>query len=301
VLVRVAVQANPVDRSSWLTLAREVEDAGFAALYVADHPGSAASPFVALAGAAAVTERIELGTCVVNAGVWEPLDLASAVATLDLVSDGRALLGVGAGHTPHEWTSVGRLYPDAGARVDRMIEVVEATSALLRGGPVSYEGAHISLAGAELDVPRPVRRPVPLMVGGAGRRVLRFGACRADVVGITGLGRTLADGHQHEVDWRRESVERTLDVVSSAAATVGREPEVEALVQAVEITDDARSVAERLAGAVQGATADDILDAPFTWIGTVEEIRAKVERWREAGIGRYVIRAPAVTAARRVL
>lgn len=297
--LRVAVQANPVDRDSWLSLAREVEEAGLSALYVADHPGSAASPFVALAAAASVTERIELGTCVVNAGAWEPLDLASAVATLDLVSDGRALLGVGAGHTPHEWTSVGRAYPSAADRVSRMIEVVEATTALLEGGPTSYAGEHVTLAGAEVDDPRPVRRPVPLMVGGNGRRVLRFAARRADVVGITGLGRTLADGHQHEVDWGPGSVERTLAQVRSAAQD--RTPEVEALVQVVEITEDARGVAERIAAAVAGASPADVLDAPFAWIGTVEQIRAKVARWEAAGLERFVVRAPALAAVRRVL
>lgn len=297
--VRIAVQANPVDGGSWSALAREVEDAGLAALYAADHPGSAASPFVALGAAAAVTERIELGTCVVNAGAWEPLDLASAVATLDVLSGGRALLGVGAGHTPHEWTSVGRAYPSPRERVDRMIEVVEATTALLGGGPTSYAGRHVMLAGAELVDPRPVRRPVPLMVGGSGRRVLRFAARRADVVGITGLGRTLADGHQHEVDWGPGSVERTL--VQLRHASGDRQPEVEALVQVVEITDDARGVAERIAAAVAGASASDVLDAPFAWIGTVDQIRAKLDRWAVAGLTRYVVRAPALAAVRRLL
>jgi len=111
--VRVSVQASPRDRASWLGLARDVEAAGFHALYAADHPGSTASPFVALAAAAAVTERIQLGTCVVNAGVWEPLALASEAATLDVVSGGRAVLGVGAGHTPREWTATGRRFPTA--------------------------------------------------------------------------------------------------------------------------------------------------------------------------------------------
>lgn len=79
----------------WLELARDVEAAGFQALYAAGHPGSTPSPFVTLAAAAAVTERIQLGTCVVNAGVWEPLALASEAATLEVVSGGRAVLGLG--------------------------------------------------------------------------------------------------------------------------------------------------------------------------------------------------------------
>ena len=68
--VCVSVQASPESSASWAELARAVEVGGFHALYAADHPGTTASPFVALAAAAAVTERIELGTCVANAGVW---------------------------------------------------------------------------------------------------------------------------------------------------------------------------------------------------------------------------------------
>lgn len=179
VSVRVSVQASPRDRASWLALVAEVEHAGFDGLFVGDHPGSGPAPFVALAAAAAVTERIQLGTCVLNAGVWDPVALACEVATLDVVSGGRAVLGVGAGHTPQEWTATGRPYPSPGERVDRMAELVDATQALLRGESVSHRGNHFTLVDAVLADPRPVRDRVPLMVGGNGTRVLRFAAQRA--------------------------------------------------------------------------------------------------------------------------
>lgn len=101
VSLRISVQATPESARSWTELARTVESAGFDGLYVADHLGSSCSPFVALAAAATVTRRIRLGTCVINAGAWEPVALASEVATLDLLSGGRCRLGIGAGHTPH--------------------------------------------------------------------------------------------------------------------------------------------------------------------------------------------------------
>lgn len=270
--------------------------------YVADHPGLAPSPFVALAAAAAVTERIELGTCVVNAGFWEPLALAGAASTLDLVSDGRAVLGVGAGHTPQEWTVSGRSFPAAGDRVTRMIELVEATSVLLAHETTSYDGEHFTLVDAALANPRPVRNPIPLLVGGNGPRVLRFAGRTADIVGITGLGRTLADGHQHEVDWSSEAVRRSTQTIRAAAGGRGEEPEIEALVQAVVVTDDAAAAAQGLTELVPGASVDDLLEAPFVWIGTVEEIAAKLQADSERlGVSRYVVRHPAMTDARRVL
>lgn len=278
-----------------MALATEVEHAGFDGLYVADHPGSGPAPFVALAAAAAVTERIQLGTCVLNAGIWDPVALASEVSTLDVVSGGRAVLGVGAGHTPQEWTATGRPFPSPGERVDRMVELVAATQALLDGEPVSHRGTHFTLVDAVLADPRALRDRVPLLVGGNGTRVLRFAAQRADVVGVTGLGRTLADGHRHEVDWSPSGLDRIVEIVRSTAELSGRRPQLEALVQHVEVTDDAPAAAARLTAHVPGASIDDLLDAPFVWIGTVEEIREKTHRYRtNLGIERYMVRAPAI-------
>lgn len=302
VAIRISVQAAPKNRRSWLELARAVEDGGFHALYVADHPGSSASPFVSLAAAASVTERIELGTCVVNAGVWEPLPLAAAVSTLDLVSDGRAVLGVGAGHTPQEWTATGRPFPSAGERVSRMIELVEATTQLLAGGTVSLSGEHFILADAELNDALPVRSPVPLLVGGNGRRVLRFAGQCADIVGITGLGRTLADGHRHEVDWSRGAVEASVQTIGSSSDERADGPEIEALVQAVVVTDDAAASAQQLTELIPGASVEDLFEAPFVWIGTANEIAAKLQETEQAlRISRYVIRPPAMADARSII
>lgn len=299
----VSVQANPRDRDSWLALARNVEAAGFEGLYVGDHPGVTAHPFVALAAAAAVTERIRLGTCVLNAGVWEPIALATAVATVDLISQGRALLGVGAGHTPQEWTARGVPFPNPRDRVARMEELVEATYALLTSSePVSYNGHHLILDGAALADPRPVQDRIPLMVGGNGDRVLRFGAEHADIVGITGAGRTLADGHRHEVEWSTSAIERAVTRIRSTAAKVDRDPQLEALVQHVEVTDDAPAAAARLADHVPGASEAELLSAPFVWIGTVDEIRQQLRRHADdLGLRRYVVRPPAIRHACEIL
>ena len=168
------------------------------------------------------------------------------------------------------------------------------------GGATSYTGEHFTLTDAVLDDPTPVRNPIPLLVGGNGRRVLRFAARNADIVGITGLGRTLADGHRHEVDWSRPAVEQIMQTISSA--TDGHErPQVEALVQAVVVTDDASASARDLTELIPGASVDDLLEAPFVWIGTVDEITAKLHETENAlGISRYVIRPSAMAAARLI-
>jgi alkanesulfonate monooxygenase SsuD/methylene tetrahydromethanopterin reductase-like flavin-dependent oxidoreductase (luciferase family) len=177
-----------------------------------------------------------------------------------------------------------------------MVELVDATQALLRGESVSHRGTHFTLAHAMLADPRPVRDRVPLMVGGNGTRVLRFAAQHADVVSVTGLGRTLVDGHRHEVDWSPSGLGSIVEIVRSAAEASGCRPQIEALVQHVEVTDDAPAAAARLTAHLPGAYMDDLLNAPFVWIGTREEIKEKIHEHRTSlGIERYMVRAPAIT------
>ena len=297
----IRVQADPARVEDWGMFARRIEHLGFEGLSVADHPGSGSAPFVALAAAAAVTERIDLTTYVANAGLWDPIALASSVATLDVVSGGRAVLGVGAGHTPAEWLGQGVDYPSPGARVDRMIEATDATRQLLAGDEVTLAGVHVTLQQARLDAPRPVQRPVPLLVGGSGRRVLAYAAEQADVVALAGLGRTLPDGHRHEVRWQPAQIDDTIEHVRTIARAGGRTPPMEALVQHVEITGEPEAAAARLCEQVPDLTVEDALAAPFVWIGTADEIASRLDahrgRW---GITRYVVRADAVDAATEV-
>lgn len=186
---------QPLDAAEWIATARRAEAAGFESLLVADHPGTCGAPFVALAAAAAVTTRIKLGSYVCNAGVREPMLLAADVATLDLVSGGRARLGLGAGHTPAEWAALGRVRPDTRSRVERCIAVAEATQGLLAGERVSIDTPQLTMRDAVLESPRPVQDRIPLTLGTANSRLLRWAGEHADVVSLTGFGRTLADRH----------------------------------------------------------------------------------------------------------
>ncbi len=300
--ITLSIQAAPTGAAEWPVFARRCEAAGIDTLTVADHPGSGPAPFVALAAAASATSTLRLGSYVVNAGAWEPLALASEIATLDVVSAGRAVLGVGAGHTPAEWTMTGRSYPSAAARVARMVELLEVTRRLLAGEEVTFRGEHLTTQAARLESPRPVQEPLPVLVGGNGRRVLHYAANHADIVALSGLGRTLPDGHRHEVEWSLERIEERLELVHVAAEAAGRAPRLEALVQRVEVTDDAEAAAARLAASLNGVTVDDLLAAPYVLLGTVPEIAQELRNHRRRfGIDRFVLRADAFDAAVAVL
>jgi probable F420-dependent oxidoreductase len=292
-MVTFSLHVVPENATEWLDTARRAEAAGFDTLLTADHPGSCAAPFVALAAAAAVTSTIKLGSYVSNAGVREPMLLATDVATLDVVSGGRAVLGLGAGHTPAEWAAVGRTRPDVAGRIDRCIAVAEATTRLLAGEEVTVDAPQLTVTGARLAEPRPVQDRVPLIIGGGNARLLRWARDHADLIGLSGLGRTLEDGHSHTVRWR-------LDQIDEQVEALGGRP-VEALVQHVEVTRDAEAA---LAGMAErtGLPVDQLRQVPYVLAGTEDEIVAAIrEHERRWGITRYAVRRPALDAIAGVM
>jgi probable F420-dependent oxidoreductase len=299
--IAVSVQAEPADLHSWLALARRLESSGFRGLVMGDHPGSGASPWPALGCAAAVTQALKLGTYVVQAGVREPVQVAADAATLDILAPGRVLLGIGAGHTPREWEDIGRRRPGPGERAARLAGFVDAVAGLLKGDTVTLEGPVLTLRGSRLDG-LPVGGNVEIAVGGGHPEVMRAAARRADVVGLSGLGRTLPDGHHHEARWSGEDLRRQLQLVRDEAQRAGTAPVVEALVQAVTVTEDRASSITQISGRITGASAEDVARTPFLLVGTYEEMAAQLlAQAEEFGITRYVVREAAVPHVERVL
>jgi len=293
--VTVSVQAEPRDRQHWLALARRLEADGYHALLIGDHPADGASPWPALGAAAAVTSTLRLGTYVLQAGVREPAHIAADAATLDLLAPGRVLLGLGAGHTPQEWHDIGRKRPSPGERARRLVESVEVVARLLRGETVTVTGRHVSANGAALSgLPVGAGR-VALVVGGGHPDVLVVAAALADVVALSGLGRTLPDGHHHEVRWSEQHLRTQLQLIRAEAERTGNSPAVEILVQQAVRTDDRAAALDDLRARLPGATAEDLTTTPYLLIGTAEEMAAQLHRQADRyGLTRYVIREPAL-------
>ncbi len=280
-LARFGVQANPTGSKEFVKAAKTAEAAGLYALFVPDHPASCVSPFVALGAAAAVTTRISLGTYVLNTGVQHPLQTASDLNTLDLLSDGRAILGIGAGHTPAEWTQRGLAYPTSGLRVDRMVKFTEHVRALSCGDVVNRSDDYFTFQNARISHPAARQTPVPLLVGGNGPTVLRFAGAHAETVSVSGLGATKSDGHAHIPKWSHGEIDESIAHIRTGAA--GRNvPVVEALVQRLKITDDRQATLDSYArlAEIDGSLLDD---NPFVLVGTAghiaDQIAAHRERW----------------------
>ena len=255
------------------------ERLGFSALTVADHLlDGLHDPFGALAMAAAATSTIRLGTLVLNNDFRNPALVARQALALDAMSSGRVELGLGAGHGWPEYESIGLPFDPAPTRVARLRESVQALDGLLRGETVSIEGEHVTVR-EHRSFPAPVQTPrLPLLVGGHARSVLRLAAETCDIVGLTGSGKTMADGLRHEATGFPPAV---VDERVALIRGSGRDVELNVLVQAVTVTDDPVAAAERWVKLAPYLSVDDVLGSPYVWIGTVESICDDIRGYRD--------------------
>jgi probable F420-dependent oxidoreductase len=296
----VNVMAEPRNLDSWLSLARRSESAGFEALLVGDHPGSGASPWPALGAAAATTSTLKLGTYVLQAGVRDPIQVAGDAATLDILAPGRVLLGLGAGPTFAEWETRGAQRPSPAGRAGRLEEFVDAVAGLLDGQAVTINGQYLQLVDVRLDG-LPTGR-VQLVVGGGHPRVLRVAAARAQIVALSGLGRTHPDGHRHDARWSTAELHHQLGIIGNATAGRAESLDLEALVQVVTVTDDRDLALAELAIQFPEVSVQDAGSTPYLLIGTIPEMVDQLKRQsRYFGITRYVVREPAFDSAAQIL
>ncbi|MFZ0218154.1 MAG: TIGR03621 family F420-dependent LLM class oxidoreductase [Candidatus Dormiibacterota bacterium] len=271
------------------TTAAAAEAAGFDVLSTFDHAGDHWAPLAPLLAAALWTERLRICPLVLNNDFHHPVHLARELASMDLLTAGRLEVGIGAGHAFTEYAAVGQRFDPPAVRKSRLAEAVEVLRPLLDGETVTYEGEHYQLQGVKIQRAQQAR--VPILVAVNGRRALTHAAQHADAIGLTMLGRTLADGQRHEVRWQRDRLDRTVEHVRSSAGDRRDGLELHALVQAVRITDDRGRAAAELAAQVDGLSADDALTTPFILLGTHDEMAAHLlhcrERW---GITSYTVR-----------
>jgi probable F420-dependent oxidoreductase len=169
---------------------RSAEAAGWHGVWMADHympntadatpaRGDAYEVWGLLPALAAVTERVRIGTLVSPTTVHHPALLAKRAATIDRLSGGRMVLGLGAGWQVNEHHAYGFELPPPGKRVSRFEEAITIVRALLAQDSVTFHGEFFQVTDAPCD-PKPVQSPLPLLVGTRGPRMLRITARHAD-------------------------------------------------------------------------------------------------------------------------
>lgn len=260
-----------------LTVSRHAEATGWDGVYVADHFmadagggfGPAEAPTLestaAISALAGLTERLRLGTLVLGNTYRHPAVVANWAATVDHLSDGRLVLGVGAGWQENEHHQYGIDLPAPAERLDRFEEACRVLNGLLREPSVTIEGCHYELSDAICE-PKPVQHPLPLLIGGKGDRMLGIVARHADEWNTWGLADTIAE-RSAVLERRCESIDRDPSTIKRSAQAL------------VMLTEDRRRADTFLAGTGGRAAI----------AGTTDDVAAAVGAWQEVGLDEVVV------------
>ncbi|MEV7426479.1 MULTISPECIES: TIGR03621 family F420-dependent LLM class oxidoreductase [unclassified Streptomyces] len=248
---------------AWRERCRRAEELGYDVIQVPDHLGMVA-PFPALMAAAEVTERVRLGTFVLNAAFWNPALLAREIATVDALTGGRLEVGIGTGYVAEEHERAGLEFLPPRERVDLLVRTVAELDRLL---------------GDEAHLPRPVQRPrPPLLIGGNGDRVLRLAAEHADITAFAG-GRSTGDGGIRMLT--ADELARRVAAYRGFAAGRAVPAELNLLLQHVRVTKDRAAAGKEVVAMAPYLTEEQALDLPVLAFGTVEEIADQLRARRE--------------------
>jgi F420-dependent oxidoreductase-like protein len=267
--------------------ATTAEDAGFSSLWVMDHfyqlpaLGGGDQPmleaYTLLGALAARTTTAQLGTLVTGVTYRNPAMLAKIITTLDIISKGRAILGIGAAWHDIEHEGLGFDFPGVKERMDRLEEAVQICRAMFKDDHATFEGRYYSIKDAR-NLPRPIQPGGPkIMIGGGGeKRTLKLVAQYADQCNVTG-----------DPDMIRHKIK----VIHEHCAAVGRDPSEIAITRmaTLVLTDSAEQTAqtnEFLANAV-GVEAVGAFN-----VGQEQEIVDQVAALLEAGVDEAIFNMP---------
>ncbi len=290
----VVTAAWAPDAASWAALARRAEAIGYDALVVPDHVSHQLAPIAALAAAAAATRRLRIGSYVFANDFRHPLILAREVATLDLLSGGRVIFGLGAGWRVADYRQLGLPYDPAGTRIARLAEAVGLVKRLLAGEEVTHLGRHYRLERARVE-PRPVQRPhPPLILGGGGRRMLQLAAREADIVGL--LPQFDARGRPIITQATEAATAAKVALVREAAGSRWGSFDLDVLVADGGLVDGPGGPVGALRN-LAAAGAGAIVGTPYLLHGSLRRLESLLERRREAwGLNSYTFPVRAMEA-----
>jgi probable F420-dependent oxidoreductase len=272
---RFGVSGGRANRAEWLDLARKADDLGYSSLLLPDHFGRQLAPLPALLAAAMATPRLRVGTIVLDNDFRHPALLAKEAATVNLMTDGRFELGIGAGWMAADYRHSGLPLDPPGVRVARLVEAIHILKAFFTAeGPVTFAGRFYRVEGLE---PFPAGRP-RILIAGTRRRMLQLAAREADIVGL--------EDHQFA---ERATGSPAINVADSAEqvaivreAAGSRFPDLELNMFAArtEVTDDRAATVDRMAEQLALTPAQIEASTSFL-LGNVNAIVDQLQERRE--------------------
>jgi probable F420-dependent oxidoreductase len=282
----IAYQAQ--SRQDWRARARKIEQLGYSTLLVPDHLGTQLAPVPAMLAAAEATSSLRVGSYVFANDFRHPVMLAREVATLDMLTDGRFECGIGTGYLRAEYEQSGLDYDPPDTRVRRLEEALHIVKGLWAPGPLTFSGTYYTINALE-GFPRPVQQPsIPLLVGGAGKRMLSLAAREATIVSLA--ARALPDGSSLDVtDMAPAALSRKIAWIRQAAGERFAQLELNMLIFAAMVTTDRSQAAQRLSERFK-LTKEQVLAVPHCLIGTPSQIGEELlERREKYGISYFSV------------
>ena len=265
----------------WAELARRTEAAGYEVLTMPDHFTDQLAPVPALMAAANATTSLRVGALVFDNDYKHPVVLAKELATIDLLSDGRLDIGLGAGWMISDYEEAGMPYDSPKVRIDRFIEGVAVIRGAMAEGAFSFSGDHYTITNYN-GQPKPVQARPPLLIGGGGKRVLSYAAREADIIGINGTLTAGVVGPEALSTMTAESVDEKVAIVAAAGAHRINDIEMNIRTFFVKVTNDRAATVDGISS-MFGVSKDMIDASPFALIGSVEEcieqLLERRERW----------------------
>jgi probable F420-dependent oxidoreductase len=278
-------------------LARKAEAIGCSTFVLPDHLIGQYAPLPVLAMVAAATERLRVGTFVLNVSLRHPAVLAQDLATLDVLSGGRLEIGVGAGWNKPEHDAIGIPFEPIGVRIARLTEAIAVLKGCFAEEPFSFAGVHYTISDHN-GVPKPTQRPhPPIFLGGGGQRLLTLAGREAQIIG---LAPRIVQGNPPRLDARSLTAAATEEKIGWVRAAAGdRFGDLELNTYPsggpTLITSDPRAEAGRRADRIRELTGveltvEEILDSPHVFIGSTKDLVRKFTDLRERfGISSFLV------------
>jgi probable F420-dependent oxidoreductase len=291
---RFAAQAfEAKSAKEWLDIARRTEALGYSTLFTTDHyfgPGSIAdssghrpvdvAPIVAMTSAASVTTELRVGCRVFNVDLHHPVVLAKEMATLDLISDGRVEVGLGAGWVAAEYEGLGVTMDRAGVRISRLGEVVGLMRAHWHGDDMAVNGTYVHASGFA-GTPVPVQQPCPpIFIGGGRQRILTLAGQLADIVSCNFDNSAGRLGAASVASSGADETEQKLEWVRAGAGDRFSEIELEIGAYFVAVSDNPAPTIAAMANRF-GVSETEFPSHPHALLGTVDTICTTLQERRE--------------------
>jgi probable F420-dependent oxidoreductase len=262
--------------AGWKDAVRRAEELGYDVVTVMDHFRSGGL-WAALVSAHEAAPSLRVGTLVLNTDFWHPALLAREAITTDALTDGCLELGLGAGWDEDDYSTLGWSRRPIGERIDRLAETLDVLELAFAGERVRHRGAHFTVDATE-DWPRPAQEPIPVLVGGGGRRILSLAARHASIVSVS---RNFQQGAA--ASWRQGDVDPATQRVEWIREAAGeRFADLELHTTLVKVVE----TRNRLDAAADLARAYDlrpkqVLASPHFLVGTPEQMAQDLLERRE--------------------